>query len=138
MGQGEQNTKTMSTIHKIFRFRGFPVYADARLFVTSAKKISRTKFPKHEQFSLLQQLCRALDSIVLNIAEGSDRGTDKDFAHFLNIAHTSLNEVVACFDAAFDSKYFSPSEHNELLKNAEFLAHQLISFRNSIIRSPKK
>lgn len=128
----------MSTIHKIFRFRGFPVYADARLFVTSAKKISYKKFPKHEQFCLLQQLCRALDSIVLNVAEGSNRGTDKDFAHFLNISQASLSEVVACFDIALDSKYFSPSEHNELLKNAEFLAHQLYSFRNSIMRSPKK
>jgi len=128
----------MTKKHNIFRFREFPVYADARIFISSAKKISRTKFPQHEQFSLLQQLYRALDSIVLNIAEGSDRGTDKDFAHFLNIAHTSLNEVVACFDVAFDSKYFSVGEHNELLENAEFLAHQLTSFRNSIIRAPRK
>lgn len=126
------------TPHNIFRFREFPVYADARVFITSAKKISHTKFPKNEQFSLLQQLSRALDSVVLNIAEGSDRGTDKDFAHFLNIAHTSLNEVVACFDVALDCKYFTLNEHAELLKNAEFLAHQLTSFRNSILRSPKK
>ncbi|MDO8604629.1 MAG: four helix bundle protein [bacterium] len=128
----------MTNTHRIFRFREFPVYADVRAFISSAKKISYAKFPKREQFSLQQQLCRALDSVLLNIAEGADRGTDKDFAHFLNIAHTSLNEVVACFDVAFDSKYFSIDEHNELLKNAEFLAHQLISFRNSILRTPKK
>lgn len=128
----------MTTTHKIFRFREFPVYADARVFVTAAKKVSYTKFPKHEQFCLLQQLCRALDSIVLNIAEGSNRGTDKDFAHFLNISQASLSEVVACFDVALDSKYFSLSEHAELLKNADFLAQQLYSFRNSIMRAPKK
>lgn len=114
------------------------MYADARIFITSAKKISRTKFPKHKQFCLLQQLCRALDSVVLNIAEGSNRGTDKDFAHFLNMSQASLSEVVSCFDVALDSKYFSTSEHTELLKNAEFLAYQLNSFRNSIMRSPKK
>ncbi|MBI5400873.1 MAG: four helix bundle protein [Candidatus Yonathbacteria bacterium] len=128
----------MTTIYKIFRFREFPVYADARIFITSAKKIFRTKFPKHEQFSLLQQLCRALDSIVLNIAEGANRGTDKDFAHFLNISQASLSEVVACFDVALDNEYFSPSEHNGLLKNAEFLAYQLNSFRNSIVRALRK
>lgn len=128
----------MAIASKKFRFREFPVYTDARSFIISVKKLSHTKFPKHEQFSLLQQLGRALDSIVLNIAEGADRGTDKDFAHFLNIAHTSLNEVVACFDLALDSKYFLPNEHNELLKKAEFLANQLTAFRNSILRDPKK
>lgn len=128
----------MTKVYKIFRFREFPVYTDARLFVVSAKKMAHIKFPKNEQFSLLQQLCRALDSIILNIAEGADRGTDRDFAYFLNISHTSLNEVVACFDVALDCKYFSQSEHNVLLKDAELLAYQLTSFRNSIIRAPKK
>ena len=73
---------------KKFRFRQF-------------KELSG-KFPLEEKFSLTNQLWKALDSIILNIAEGADRGTDKDFAHFLNNAHTSLNEVVACIDLALD------------------------------------
>ncbi len=124
--------------NKKFRFREFPVYKDARTFIVLTKNLSYKKFPKHEQFALLSQLTRALDSIVLNIAEGSDRGTDKDFAHFLNIAHTSLNETVACFDIALDSKYYSTEEHGKLLHCAELLANQLTAFRNSILRIPKK
>ncbi len=69
---------------KKFRFRQFQVYKDALLFQKELKELSKRKFPKEEQFCLTSQLCRALDSIILNIAEGSDRGTDKDFAHFLN------------------------------------------------------
>lgn len=90
-------------INKVFRFRQFQVYIDARKFDKELKDFSKRKFPKSEQFCLLSQLWRALDSIVLNIAEGSDRGTDKDFAHFLNVALTSLNEVVACLDVALDN-----------------------------------
>jgi len=126
------------TSYKRFRFREFPVYADARIFIASTKKLSRTKFPHTEQFSLIAQLSRALDSIVLNIAEGADRGTDKDFAHFLNIANTSLNEVVAGIDIALDSGYISDREHALVLSGADILAGQLTAFRKSLLCKPTK
>jgi four helix bundle protein len=123
---------------KKFRFRQFQVYKDSLLFQKKLKYLSRKKFPKDEQFCLTSQLWRALDSIVLNIAEGSDRGTDKDFAHFLNTSHTSLNEVVACLDLALNSDYIADSEHIEYLKIAENLANQLTAFRNKLLRNPTK
>lgn len=128
----------MQTQNKKFRFRQFPVYNDTRIFVHNLKTLAKKKFPHTEQFSLLAQLSRALDSIILNIAEGSDRMTDKDFAHFLNIAHTSLNEVVACCDIALDNKYFSTTEHKDCLSGAEVLANQLTAFRKSLLKSPRK
>lgn len=124
--------------NKKFRFRQFPVYGDARFFVHSIKILAKKKFPRAEQFSLFAQLSRALDSIILNIAEGSDRMTDRDFAHFLNMSHTSLNEVVACCDIALDSGYFTSVEHNNCLTGAEVLANQLTAFRKSLLRSPRK
>jgi len=123
---------------KKFRFREFQVYKDARKFSVELKKLSKKKFPAFEQFCLLSQLWRALDSIILNIAEGSDRGTDKDFAHFLNNAHTSLNEVVACLDVALDSEYFSEKEHTEYLLKAKKLANQLTAFRKKLLYEPTK
>lgn len=60
-------------IEKVFRFRSFKVYKDARVFVAEVKKISKDCFPSNERFALTSQLWRALDSIILNIAEGSDR-----------------------------------------------------------------
>lgn len=128
----------MHTQNKKFRFRQFQVYGDARVFVRNVKVLATKKFPHTEQFSLLAQISRALDSIILNIAEGSDRVTDKDFAHFLNISHTSLNEVVACCDIALDSGYFTTMEHNDCLSGAFVLANQLTAFRKSLLKSPKE
>ena len=129
----------METIlNKKFRFRNFQVYKDARNFSIDLKKLSNQKFPKSEQFCLRPQLWRALDSIILNIAEGSDRSTDKDFALFLNRSHTSLNEVVSCLDIAFDNSYISFEEHSCYLKRAGDLADQLTAFRNILIKNPTR
>jgi len=124
--------------YKKFRFREFQVYKDARNFNREIKDLSNKKFPKTEQFNLLSQLWRAADSIILNIAEGTDRGTDKDFAHFLNNAHTSLNEVVACLDVAMDSNYISDELHKIHLNKAMLLANQLTAFRNKLLKNPYK
>jgi len=121
-----------------FRFRQFKVYNDSRKFVVEVKNLSKLKFPKFEQFCLISQLWRALDSILLNIAEGSDRGTDKDFAHFLNNSHTSLNEVVACLDVALDNRYIDEKEHVDFLRRAEGLANQITAFRKKLLTEPTK
>jgi four helix bundle protein len=124
--------------NKTFRFRNFPVYKDARRFSIELKKVVRERFPKEEQYALLSQISRAVDSVVLNIAEGADRSTDKDFALFINRSHTSLNEVVACLDVALDCSYVEEKEHDEYLHKASLLVHQLTAFRKSLIAEPKK
>ncbi|HEY4496909.1 MAG TPA: four helix bundle protein [Candidatus Paceibacterota bacterium] len=128
----------MRSIKKRFRFRDFRVYKEARVFSGVLKIDSKKFMPREEQFILLSQLWRALDSIILNIAEGADRGTDKDFAHFLNNAHTSLNEVVACLDIALDNGYISIKGHDVYLDRAENLAEQLTAFRRKLLDEPTK
>ena len=121
-----------------FRFRQFPVYQEVRIFRRTLKSVAQQKFPERERFGLTAQFLRALDSIALNIAEGADRGTDRDFAHFLNQAHTSLNEVVSCLDLALDDGYLTDGDHLEYLRRAEQLANQLTAFRAKLLREPTK
>lgn len=51
------------------------------------------KFPAEEKFGLVLQMRRSVVSIASNIAEGSGRGTDKDFARFLTMALGSAFEL---------------------------------------------
>lgn len=122
---------------KKFRFRNFRVYAEARNFIRALKKTAWTKFPKTERFGLLSQLCRASDSVVLNIAEGCERGTDKDFAHFLSMSNASLNEVVACLDIAQDEGYIDHGTHHAHLIAAACLSNQVSGFRKTLLKPPE-
>jgi four helix bundle protein len=49
--------------------------------------------PREERYELASQLRGCVVSVPSNIAEGSGRGTDKDFAHFLNMALGSSYEL---------------------------------------------
>jgi len=118
----------------IFRFREFPVYKAARELRQELKKLSKEKFPKTEQFCLTSQLWRALDSILLNLAEGSERYSDVDFSRFLNMSLTSVNEVVACLDAALDDEYVSAADHRAFLGKAENIFRQLKAFTSRVRR----
>lgn len=51
------------------------------------------EFPKTEMYGLSSQMKRCAVSIPSNIAEGSRRKTDKDFAQFLSIAFGSGAEL---------------------------------------------
>ena len=123
---------------KKFRFRNFQVYKDALEFRKHSKALVNKFFPKSERFLLTDQTLRALNSIILEIAEGSDRSTDKDFANFLNRSHTSLNEVVSCFDIALMEGYISENSHLEIISKAENLANQLTAFRKKLISDSQK
>ena len=55
--------------------------------------------------NLADQIQRALNSILLNIAEGSADNSDTEFARFLSILIRSVYETVAGFDIAAQCGY---------------------------------
>ena len=73
------------------------------------RRISQTvrTFPVEEQFGLTSQIRRASISVSSNIAEGSGRNSDKDFAHFLEQAYASCMELASQLFLAFDEGYVS-------------------------------
>ena len=94
-------------------FKKLIVWQRAREFVKDIYQITR-KFPKEELFGLTSQIRRASISIALNIVEGSGRGTNKDFAHFLDIAFGSSLEVEAQIILSLDLGFISSEEYDAL------------------------
>ncbi|HTH81598.1 MAG TPA: four helix bundle protein [Mucilaginibacter sp.] len=77
------------------------------------------KFPKSEQFDMFSQTKRAGYSIPLNIVEGSGRFTEKDFAHFLDMALGSAHELEYCCLLCRDLSYIDQElyQHTNQLIN---------------------
>ena len=51
------------------------------------------EFPSDEKYGLVSQIRRSAVSIASNIAEGAGRNSNKEFLHFLSIAHGSCYEL---------------------------------------------
>ena len=128
----QKNERTKEQKKSLFRFHRFPVYKDARDFRKELKRLIKEKFPKEEKFCLSSQLYRALDSILLNIAEGSERYSDIDFSRFLNMSLTSVNEVMACLDASLDDEYISKEEYRYYMNKIENIYKQLKAFSSKV------
>lgn len=115
-----------------FKFREWQIYKDLRKFRKEILKEIIPKIPKEERFEIVSQLKRAINSSILNIAEGAYRKSDKELAHFLNQADTSLNEVVACLDICLDDGYISKNLHQKFIDKTEKLIAQLAGFRKHL------
>ena len=114
-----------------FRFLQFPVYKDIKKFIRNIYSIS-SKFPKNEQFGLTSQFRRAATSIALNLAEGSDRGSDKEFRHFVDLAIGSLNETVAILDISLDNGFINQKVYDIMFSQAENIVKQLSGLRKKL------
>ena len=71
-------------------------------------------FPVEERFGLTRQIRRACASIPANIAEGTGRGGDKDFARFCQMAMGSAAEVEYHLLLARDLGMLNSEKHQEL------------------------
>lgn len=71
--------------------------------------------PAEEQNKgLADQLRRATTSAALNIAEGCNRSSNRDFRRFLVIGRTSLDEVSAILDLSFEARYLTREQFDKL------------------------
>ena len=68
------------------------------------------KFPAEERYAMCDQLRRASVSISSNIAEGINRFSVKDKAHFVEMAYGSLMEVSSQFEIAEELGYVSSED----------------------------
>jgi four helix bundle protein len=94
-------------------------------------------FPKEEMFGLTSQLRRASVSVSSNVAEGSGRNSDTDFAHFLEIAYGSLMEVASQLFLALDQGYTAEQDLDPILTEIDLLAGKIVALSKSLGRTSR-
>ena len=87
-----------------------------------------------KDFQLRDQIRDAAGSVMHNIAEGFDSGTDPEFIRFLKIARRSASEVQSELYLALDRKYITPNG----LKTAYDLATEAKRLINGMIAYLRK
>ena len=114
-----------------FKFEKLIIWQKAIEYGESINKLSY-KFPKEEMYNLSSQIRRAVDSIALNISEGSIGQSNPEFKKFMGYAIRSLAEVVTCLHKASKRKYISLEEFNEHYEYAFNLMNIMVAFKGKI------
>ena len=88
-------------------------------------------FPPKEMYALTQQMCKSAVSIPSNIAEGSRRGSKKDYRRCLLIAYGSGAELETQLEIAeiigYSANVQKRQESNALLSEVMKMLNSLIS-----------
>ncbi|MDL2227880.1 four helix bundle protein [Bacteroidales bacterium OttesenSCG-928-K03] len=90
------------------------------------------KFPKTEMFGLVSQIRRASASIPTNISEGCGRGSDLDFARFLQISMGSASELEYLILLSVDLKFISKEDESLLIIEIQEIKKMLTALINKI------
>lgn len=118
-----------------FKFENLEVWKLALNISDDVNKIAN-QFPKHEMFQLSSQIRRAADSAVLNIAEGSQGQSDREFARFLSMSIRSSIEVVSCLYIAEKRGYLYDIKNSKIYLDLEIVIKRTQALKNKLV--PKR
>jgi four helix bundle protein len=86
-------------------------------------------FSNCKNFSFKDQIQRAALSIPSNVAEGAERGSNRDFAHFLNIAKGSCGELRTQLYIARKLAFLAKPEFERLVAESKEVSAMLEGLR---------
>jgi four helix bundle protein len=98
---------------KIERFEDIEAWQLARK-LTKQVYVLTCKEPFSRDYGLRDQIQRASGSVMHNIAEGFDSGSNLEFVRFLGYAKRSCTEIQSQLYIAIDQKYVSTEEFNTM------------------------
>ena len=128
----------MLSRHK--NFEDLVIYQQSHELAKQVYQLTNTSLFRHDR-GLKDQIRRASVSILSNIAEGFERGSNVEFIQFLYISKGSCGEVRAQLSLARDLKYVDSGIANELIascrKISGMLANTITSLKSSEYRGTK-
>ena len=113
-----------------FRYRKYQVYQEALEFHSLIVRITRT-FPLDFDY-LKKQVRRSSLSVMLNIAEGSGKNSDKDFRRYIGISLGSANETMSACEVGLKEKIINQQDFETIELRAMNIINQLGGFWKSL------
>ncbi len=120
---------------KIERFEDIVAWQKARVLTKEIYACTKVGgFAK--DYGLKDQIQRASVSSMGNIAEGFERGGDKEFVQFLSTSKGSCGEVKSHLYVALDQGYLSPVNFDQLYAKADEVGRLIFGFMGYLRGSP--
>jgi len=113
------------------------VWQRARELVNNVYSLTKKQNFRRD-FSLVDQIRRATISVMSNIAEGYERGSNTEFIQFLYIAKASCGEVRTQLLIALDQGYINKEELEKAKELALKVSGMLSNFISYLKRSKLK
>jgi four helix bundle protein len=104
------------------RFTNLNVWHQARTLLRMVSDATRSM---RAEGDLKSQLRRAAISVVSNISEGSERGNDREFRHFLAIANGSAAEVEAQVIIACDIDCLDRKTSDQIAEQCRYVGRMI-------------
>jgi four helix bundle protein len=124
----------------IKRFEDLPVWQASRKLTHKIYQLT-LEGTFQRDYSLKDQINRSTGSVMDNIAEGFERGGNKEFVNFLAYAKGSAGELRSQLHRALDRNHISESQFNELANDSLAISEMIGGFmsylRKSSMRGPK-
>ena len=112
---------------KVERFEDLRIWQEARILCQEVYDISnRESFAR--DFALKNQIRASSGSVMDNIAEGFERGGNKEFINFLGIAKGSSGEVRSQLYRAVDQRYVNVETFERMKMRAEKISGGITNF----------
>lgn len=121
----------------VTRFEDLEIWQLARELCRSIYKMTLRE-PFCMDYKLRDQIRGASGSIMDNIAEGFDRGGNKEFGQFLSFSKGSCGEVRSQSYRAFDQLYITEEEHKELLEKTDTISRKISNLAKHLKKTSYK
>ncbi len=114
-------------------FRKLEIWERARKLCVPIYALT-AQFPKSEIYGLTSQIRRSCVSISSNIAEGSGRKGNREYAQMISIALGSAYELETQLEISFELNFISQEEYITIKKEIVEVQKMIYSFREYLLK----
>ena len=128
LSSNDERSKGLSQRDMDRSFEGLRVWQQSRVFVNSIYDIME----RVRDYGFRDQIQRAAVSIMNNIAEGAESGSDAKYVNFLQISRGSCSEVRSMLYLCYDRKMIDKELFDYLKAESISISNQLYRLIESI------